>query len=282
MVMSLVGVWGSAPADATSYRFWSYWTGGSDWTFSSEGAARRPPDGSVDGWRFAISPASSSTIPPRQSPSFHKLCGSTPAQDGDKRVGLVVDFGTSADAPEGESPPSMIATCAVVPDDANGYEVLMTVAQLRTDSGLICGINGYPANECGVPVADPTTSPTQQPPGGGNGGEQSPGNNGGGGTPNGGQQNGGTTTGVTGAPTSSPDEASSHKNDKPQAKQRDHQSPKSRQPTPEVSDDASAAAATGATVPGSPSNGSPVGLIAGIAVIVGIGAAAFAFTRRRT
>ena len=67
--------------------------------FSNQGASRRPADGGVEGWRFAISPATSSTIPPRHSPSFSSLCGNTPAEDGKKRVGLVIDYGTSSDAP---------------------------------------------------------------------------------------------------------------------------------------------------------------------------------------
>jgi hypothetical protein len=281
MAVSLVGEWGASPAEATSYRFWSYWTGGSDWTFSSEGAARRPPDGGVDGWRFAISPASSSTIPPRQSPSFNRLCGSTPAQDGHKRVGLVIDFGTSSDAPDGESPPAVITTCAVVPDDANGYEVLMTVAQLRTDSGLICGINGYPATECGLVVSDPTASPTQQPQDDGAGGDHNSGNTGGGtaGTEQGTASGASTTSEAT----TSPDgKATPSKGATDHKKQRDGKVSKSGQATPEVSDDASAAAAVNTTAPGSPSGGSPVGLLIGLAVIVGVGAAAFTFSRRRT
>ncbi|MFL6179166.1 MAG: SCO2322 family protein [Actinomycetes bacterium] len=286
MAAALVGAWGAAPAEATSYRFWSYWTGGSDWTFSSQGASRRPPDGGVDGWRFAISPASSSTIPPRHSPSFDKLCGGTPAQDGRKRVGLVVDFGTTQDAPDGESPPARISTCAVVPDDANGYEVLMTVAQLRTDSGLICGINGYPANECGVAVPDPTTSPTQQPQQGGgqNNGQDSSGTGSGGGSTGASQEKrsgGGAASGAT----SSPDDQthSNSNNDRSDDKRGEPTASESAKATPEVSDDASAAAATATTATaGSASSGSPLGLIVGVVLILGIGAAAFAFTRRRT
>ncbi|MCZ3387457.1 MAG: hypothetical protein LH630_10960, partial [Actinomycetia bacterium] len=148
-VFAVLGTWGAAPADATSFRFWSYWLGSDDgWAFSSQGASRRPADGTVDGWRFAISEASSSTTTPRRSPSFARICGSTDPVDGNKRVGVVIDFGTTADAPDGETPGALISRCVVAPEDANGYDVLAAVVALRSDGGLICGMNGYPATEC--------------------------------------------------------------------------------------------------------------------------------------
>ena len=100
VLVGLVGAWGASTAEATSYRFWAYWLGSdTGWSFSNQGASRRPADGTVEGWRFAVSEASSSTTPPRHSTSFAQICGSTPPQDGKKRVGLVVDFGTATDAP---------------------------------------------------------------------------------------------------------------------------------------------------------------------------------------
>lgn len=156
----------SAAANATAYRFWSYWTGGAgSWSFSSIGASRLPPDGSVDGWRFAVSPATSSTTPPRSTPSFRRLCGGVDADAGAKRVGLVIDFGTSADAAPGEAPPrQQVATCAVVPDAATGYDVLASVVQIRVEDGLVCGLGGYPQRGCGEPVDDPAAPPTPSTP----------------------------------------------------------------------------------------------------------------------
>jgi hypothetical protein len=241
----------------------------------------------VDGWRFAVSPATTSTIPPRPAPSFSRLCGSTAAQEGHKRVGLVVDFGTTGDAPAGESPPSPITTCAVVPDDANGYEVLMTVAQLRTDdSGLICGVNGFPATECGVPVTDPTSSPSQPSQGGGTNGGSSSGNGGGEGSADGSETGAApradSTSSVAGSATPSQgDKAGDQKNDAGD-KPRDAKPSQSKSQTTEVSDDASAVAAGTPSSPDSPTRGSPAGLIAGVVVICCIGAAAFALARRRT
>jgi hypothetical protein len=281
VTVSLVGVVTAGSASATSYRFWSYWTGGDSWTFSSQGASRHPADGSVDGWRFAISPASSSTIPPRHSPSFDRLCRGVTADDGQKRVGLVVDFGTTEDAPSGDSPQAMIATCAVVPDDANGYEVLLTVAQLRTDGGMICGINGYPATECGVPVADPTTSPTQQPSGDG---DKSPTTNG---TSDGKHHDAASGTDPTNGSTGTPDADASPTSktetpDTKDGKKRTHSASATESAVPADPGDRTAAAAAATTAPGSPSSGSPLGVIIGLVVIVGVGTAAVVVARRRT
>ena len=280
VLSSLVGGWGTAPAEATSYRFWSYWTGGSDWTFSNQGASRRPVDGGVEGWRFAISPASSSTIPPRHNPSFASLCRNTPAEDGKKRVGLVIDYGTTSDAPDGESPPSMLTTCAVVPEDANGYDVLVTVAQLRTDSGLICGISGYPTSECGTPVSDPTPDPTggSDQGSGGNSGDGNGSGNGSGETSNG--ANGPTSGSSASTPgkndTSKKADAKGKKNDDRKKADAD----KSR-PSASAAADATPAAAAIDGAPASPSNGSPVGLLVGLIVVVAIGVAALVMRRRK-
>ena len=289
VALSLVGGWGAAPAQATSYRFWSYWTGGSDWTFSNQGAARRPADGAVEGWRFAISPATSSTIPPRHSPSFSKLCGSTSAEDGKKRVGLVIDSGTTGDAPDGESPPAMIATCAVVPDDATGYDILLTVAQLRTDAGLICGINGYPATECGVAVSDPAPTPTGDPgggsgngPGDGNGGstpaDAAGGSGGSGRTP--GDGAGGSATGQGNGNTTGQASGDGKKQADADGKHSDTNTPKD-EASAKASADTTAAAAPVGTTTGAPSNGSPIGVIVGLIVIVVVGVTAFFMRRRR-
>jgi hypothetical protein len=271
LVASLVGAWGAPQADATSYRFWSYWTGGADWTFSSQGAARRPADGSVDGWRFAVSPASSSTIPPRHAPSFDSLCGKTPAQDGKKRVGLVVDPGLDGDAPGGETPPPMIATCVVVPADANGYDVLMTVATLRSDQGLICGINGYPATECGAPVADPTPTKTDGP--------NDPGGSSGSGSGDGQTSNatGSSSPNTADDPKAARGDSDSRKgDDKPARQAKDN-------PSATPTDSGAAVAAVASTsAPAGPSSGSPVGLLVGLVVVAVVGVVALVVRRKRT
>jgi uncharacterized membrane protein YgcG len=283
VAVSIVGGWGAAPAEATSYRFWTYWTGGSDWTFSNQGAARRPADGAVEGWRFAISEASSSTVTPRHSPTFASLCRNTAAEDGKKRVGLVVDFGTAEDAPSGESPPAMLTRCAVVPEDANGYEVLLTAVQLRTDAGLICGMNGYPATECGEPVADPTPSPSNTSGGGGgaadNNGDGSSGDGGSSGPA--GTNNPDSGSASSGSPTTNGEKKSDRKpgNTKSSAEGDQKQSAKPEDAATEGTDTTPAAAATSS--PATPTNGSPVGLVVGLIVVVAIATAALVIRRKQ-
>lgn len=289
--LAVLGTWGAAPAQATSYRFWSYWLGGDgDWSFSSQGASRRPTDGTVDGWRFAVSEASSSTIPPRHSSSFGRICGSTDAVDGSKRIGLVVDFGTRSDAPDGETPGAVISTCVVAPVDANGYDVLdLAGIQLRTDSGLICGFNGYPATECGVVVADPAPSPTDDASGSnsGNGGSGGTGpkpvaNDSGGGRANSGE--GGTS--ASSGSGASDDQAGNIQQGV--NKKRNSDDPKTGQmgtkgrqeanhSTPGQTAVAISPAAAAVSTSGS---GSPVGLAIGLGVVAALLAAAFVLRRR--
>ncbi len=159
-----VGAWWALPttANATSYRYWTYWNGDSGtWAFSTIGAARRPPNGGVEGWRFEVSPAASSSQPPRTSASFAAICGSAQPAAGMKRVALVIDYGSTSDAPPVEHPPAgIVQVCQEVAVAATGYQVLGSVAAIRAQGGLVCGIGGYPATGCGEPVADPRPTPT--------------------------------------------------------------------------------------------------------------------------
>ncbi|HWI33432.1 MAG TPA: SCO2322 family protein [Lapillicoccus sp.] len=152
----VIGLLTAAPASAASYQYWGYYqlTDGA-WTFSQKGAAEtNPTDGSVEGWRWAIT-EESGTPPrnPRVTPTFDEVCGSAAAESGKKRVGVVLDYGRDVDG-DGTRPPDPVAECAVVPTAATGAEVLAAVATVRTgDAGLVCGIDNYPASGCGGPVA---------------------------------------------------------------------------------------------------------------------------------
>ncbi len=157
---------GAQAAHAASYRYWTYWQGGTgDWAFATAGpAALIPANGAVEGWRFAVTTqAGSADDSPGVPPSFADICGPTPAAEGSKRVALVVDPGLPSAAPEGQSPPSGIVTCVEVPADATGYQVLRSVTGVRTESGLICGIDGYPTGECAPVVDDQPASPAASP-----------------------------------------------------------------------------------------------------------------------
>jgi hypothetical protein len=84
-----------------------------------------------------------------------------------KRVALVLDFGTAADAPNGATPPPAHTACAQVPQDASAADALAAVAKpLRYNSaGLVCAITGYPQSGCGEQVGSaPEHSPSPSAP----------------------------------------------------------------------------------------------------------------------
>ncbi len=148
----------ASSAQAASYRYWTYWTGTSDsWTFGSAGPAfTLPEDGDVEGWSFRVSTTDGTAdAAPTTPPAFDALCGDITAENGLKRVGLVIDPGPASIAPDGETPINPIVTCVVMESDATGYDVLRSVVEVRTDNGLMCGLGGYPSSEC-APVLDDT------------------------------------------------------------------------------------------------------------------------------
>ncbi|MFD3499181.1 SCO2322 family protein [Streptomyces sp. NPDC058676] len=144
-------------AQAAGYRYWSFWErDGDQWTYATQGpSTTRPSDGDVQGFRFAVSEDSGDATKPRGAADFTTICAKTPAQDGRKRVALVIDFGTTTDAPSGETPPAARTACAVTAPDATTAEALAAVARpLRYDTNaLLCAISGYPETGCGEPVA---------------------------------------------------------------------------------------------------------------------------------
>ncbi|MGX1676666.1 SCO2322 family protein [Streptomyces althioticus] len=148
---------GAGQAQAAGYRYWSFWErDGSAWTYATVGPSMsRPADGDVVGFRFSVSEDSGDAAKPRGAAGFDTICAKTPAEDGTKRVALVIDFGTPADAPSGAQPPAGRTLCAQVAQDATTAEALASVAEpLRYDSNaLLCAIAGYPAKGCGEQVA---------------------------------------------------------------------------------------------------------------------------------
>ncbi|WP_217225360.1 SCO2322 family protein [Streptomyces anulatus] len=161
---------GAGSAEAAGYRYWSFWDGnGKNWEYATQGPSLlRPDDGAVQGFRFAVSEDSGDAAQPRRAPDFGTICADTPAKDGQKRVALVIDPGTAADAPDGEKPPAPRTACARVAPDASSAEALAAVAKpLRYDSSaMLCAISGYPKSGCGEQVsgeggsAKPTPSTT--------------------------------------------------------------------------------------------------------------------------
>lgn len=166
-VLPMLGSTGQA--HAAGYRYWSFWDrDGDTWVYATQGPSIvRPSDGDVQGFRFSVSENSQDSAKPRGAAEFATICAKTPAREDSKRVALVLDFGTSADAPSGETPPRARTACARVPEDATTADALATVAKpLRYDTNaLLCAIAGYPHTGCGEPVsaADPTTTPSATP-----------------------------------------------------------------------------------------------------------------------
>lgn len=153
-VAAMLAVGSAVGAQADAFRFWGYyqWSDGA-WAFAPKGAAETvPEDGATEGWRYAVGEESSTRLP-RTGDVFADICGDFTADVGEKRVAVVIDYGTPEDAPEGDEPPDPRGDCAVVPDDATGADVLAAVAEIRlNDGGLYCGIDGYPSTDCGGAV----------------------------------------------------------------------------------------------------------------------------------
>lgn len=168
LIVSLPGIPG---AQATAYRYWTYWDGsGSTWVYSSVGPASTvPQDGTVQGWRFAVTQGvRGQGEQPRigVAEAFGQFCAASPAPSGMKRVAVVFDFGVVADAPEGQTPPAAQGTCVIAPQAATGARILSQAATIRTDRGLVCAIGGYPAGECAPAISAPSPSPRHQEPAG--------------------------------------------------------------------------------------------------------------------
>jgi hypothetical protein len=153
LIVSTFGLADSAQA-SSGYKFWNYFHGhGSTWQFADTGAASYiPGDGSVEGWRYGISDGVHGRQP-RTVPNFGAICADSPAESGEKRVAVVIDYGLFEEAPTGETPPKPVGACAVVPTEFNGEQVLQAVATIRIDA-MVCGISGYPATGCAVPTRD--------------------------------------------------------------------------------------------------------------------------------
>lgn len=167
LLLAVLGAVGQA--QAAGYRYWSFWdrdSAAGTWAYATQGpSTARPSDGDVQGFRFSVSEDSKDSAKPRGSAGFATICARTPARAGSKRVGLVLDFGTAADAPAGSTPPRPRTACARVDEDATTADALAAVAKpLRYDTNaLLCAIVGYPRTGCGEPVSDDEPKPSASP-----------------------------------------------------------------------------------------------------------------------
>jgi hypothetical protein len=138
-------------AAATGYTYWAYFSwddSTSSWAYATVGPndkSVKPADGDVYGFRWALHVGSKGRQP-RADGDFDAICGS--AGSG-PHVAFVVDYGTTEDAADGDTPPHAQGICA---DQREGFTVQQTLQSevpVRTgDGGLLCGINGYPGSGC--------------------------------------------------------------------------------------------------------------------------------------
>jgi hypothetical protein len=151
------------PANAADYRYWTFWVTTNDsWSFANEGAGTlKATDQMVTGWKFAITGADNG-LPPTESAVFAELCPDTSEQAGTLRVAVIVDFNDQATAPEGETPPSAnVVSCVTVNEGQTAADALNAAGlEVRANDGFVCGINGYPKEECGLEIAATTSDPT--------------------------------------------------------------------------------------------------------------------------
>ncbi len=148
----------AAPAQAASFRYWSYWQGATGtWVAAETGPGDHTlVDSDVQGWRFTIT-AAVPTQGPDNAPVFADLCPDLAAAgttDGQVRVAVVLDSGYTADAPEGQTPPADVVSCVTLPEGSTGNQALAAAGAVTEDNGLVCAVNGYPEGECGAEVAD--------------------------------------------------------------------------------------------------------------------------------
>ena len=140
----------------SGYRYWSYWNNSNgSWSYASEGSGTRiPADGDVEGWRFGIA-GDESFVAPSRPPDFASICSQQSRAEGMKRIAVVIDPGSSGEAPAGEEPGPIRTECVVTNAKTTGYQVLAQIAEVRTDAGFVCGLDGYPASECAPLVETP-------------------------------------------------------------------------------------------------------------------------------
>jgi hypothetical protein len=149
----------TAQAAGKGWRYWGYFQaapGKTVWTPAMTGPTVDVADGAVEGWSFVFSSDDIPSVLPRVKPDFKSICAGVKADRDTKRIGLVIDFGSSAYAPKGEKVKKTITTCVRVAKESQGIDVLGQVTKIRAaSSGLICGLAGYPAKECGVEIPTP-------------------------------------------------------------------------------------------------------------------------------
>jgi hypothetical protein len=161
LAIILLATFITPPAQAAEkgYRYWGYFQtapGKTAWTAAMTGPTVDIADGSVEGWSFVFSSDDIPSVEPRVKPNFKSICAGVKADRQTKRIAVVIDFGSSSYSPKGEKVKKTITTCVRTAKESQGIDVLGQVTKVRAaSSGLICGLAGYPAKECGVEIPTP-------------------------------------------------------------------------------------------------------------------------------
>ena len=151
----------SSEAATKGYRYWGYFQaapGAMAWTAAMTGPTVDIKDGAVEGWSFVFSSDDIPSEAPSVKPDFATICSHIKAVPGKKRIALVIDFGKKAYAPAGEKVKRTMVRCVRTDKKSQGIDVLGQVVKIRAaSSGLICGLSGFPAKECGVEIQTPAS-----------------------------------------------------------------------------------------------------------------------------
>ena len=166
LALLLVGGTNGAAHAADGFKYWNYFhVKDGAYVFAQTGPSGfKPADGTVEAYRYGLSSTAAGIKPRAEATAYtiDDICADTEAKAGEKRVGVLIDYGTKADAESGDTPAEPRADCAVVPADANGQQVLEAVADVRVQDQLVCGIDGYPVKGCSVTVKNPPPAATEQ------------------------------------------------------------------------------------------------------------------------
>ena len=168
LLSALLVVGGTAgPAQAADgYKYWNYFhVENGKYVFAQTGPADyQPKDGAVEAYRYGLSSTADGIQPRTEATTYSvdDICKGVEAKEGQKLVGVLLDYGTAEDAGSGETPPEPRAACAAVPTKANGQQVLDAVADLRVQNQMTCGIDGYPVKGCSVTVKNPPAAAAAQ------------------------------------------------------------------------------------------------------------------------
>ncbi len=149
--------------------YWHVGASGASWTYAGTGPAGfRVDDGAVEGWRFVVAAPNPSSPPPRTAAGsafdddlrVHPQAGGQGPRGARRRLRHREGRAPARVAARrgARAPASWSTTGSTGPRGARRRGLRVR----RDGSGLVCGLSGYPATECGVVVkqaADPSPDP---------------------------------------------------------------------------------------------------------------------------